>query len=76
MYHEPEIMERIRCAFPVGARVKVIASDLPEYIGAIGTVVDYDPGCEGDYPLVGVRFDTPVLQRERDGFYDDEIVII
>lgn len=58
---------------PPGTRVRVIASDLAEYIGAVGRVADYDIGGIGDWPLIGVRFDSPVGGVTRDGFYEDEI---
>lgn len=68
---------------PVGTRVKVVTSDEEAYIGATGVVEDYDVGGIGDWPLVGVVFDTPIVREghayARDGFYcdgdpDDEIV--
>jgi len=64
---------------PPGTRVRVVASDVPAYVGATGTVVDYDLGDDGSWPLVGVRFDAPIGGAARDGFYcdgasDDEIV--
>jgi hypothetical protein len=65
-------LEEVQRRFPVGTRVKIKGSDLPEYIGRTGTVVDYDLGNDGDWPLAGVKFDgehTP----PRDGFYDDEL---
>jgi len=74
---------------PVGTRVRVVASDAPEYIGVTGTVADYDSGGDDhDWPLVGVVFDSPVQAdsfhgglKARDGFYcdggsDDEIVAV
>jgi hypothetical protein len=76
-----------RRRIPVGTRVRVVKSDVPEYVGAIGTVADYDVGGCGDWPLVGVVFDVsiqvPGAGNEnpvaRDGFYcdgdsDDEII--
>jgi hypothetical protein len=68
--------------FPVGARVRIIGSDLTMYIGLTGTVVDYDFSDEA--PLVGVEFDAPLEDAhamdgsgltKRDGFYDDELVL-
>ncbi len=71
---------------PVGTRVRVVRSDVEEYVGATGVVADYDLGYDADeWPLVGVIFDKPVSHSEsakpstRDGFYcdgdsDDEIV--
>lgn len=67
--------------FPVGARVHVVKSDVPEYVGLKGTVADYDLGSRGDWPLIGVKFDGPIKTSEwptavsRDSFYDDEIVL-
>jgi len=58
--------------WPIGVRVKVKASDLEEYIGLTGVVMDYDVGIDGDWPLVCVKFDMP-LEPPRDGFYDDEL---
>jgi len=69
--------------FPIGARVRVVASDVPEYIGAKGTVIGHDIGDSGSWPLVSVKFDAPIRHEgslvQRDGFYgdgssDDEIV--
>jgi len=70
---------------PVGTHVTVVHSDVPEYVGATGTVIDYDVGGDGDWPLVCVGFDTPIsysgasVPVVRDAFYcdgatDDEIV--
>lgn len=71
-------MESLKHRFPVGTRVKVIASDLPEYVARTGVIADYDAGDACSAPLIGVVFDAPVeLAREvvtRDGFYDDEIL--
>lgn len=72
-------LERAQRRIPVGTRVRVVASDLDVYVGALGTVVDYDIGDDGSWPLVGVRFDAAIDGMERDGFYcdgasDDEIV--
>lgn len=58
---------------PIGTRVRILNSDIPEQIGRVGTVIRYDPGQIGDYPLVSVCLDNPT---ETDGFYDDEIVTI
>jgi hypothetical protein len=62
---------------PPGTPVRVIDSDLDEYIGVTGSVVDYDIGRIGDWPLIGVRFDSPMDlpngPMDRDGFYDAEI---
>ena len=70
-----EWVERMKRDFPVGCRVRVVASDKKSYLGATGTVCDYDVGGNGDYPMIGTAFD-PALPGEpaRDGFYDDEIV--
>jgi len=83
-------LEAAQRRFPVGARVRVVKSDVSEYIGALGTVVDYDCGANGDWPLIGVRFDAPIQPwfehagstnpTTRDGFYgdgdgDDEIAL-
>lgn len=64
---------------PVGSRVRVVASDVPAYVGARGQVVGYDLGIHGEYPLVSVKFDEPIDNTAQDGFYfdaaaDDEIV--
>lgn len=67
--------------FPAGTRVRVVKSDVPEYVGLKGTVADYDLGTRGDWPLIGVKFDGPIKTSEwpttvsRDSFYDDEIVV-
>jgi hypothetical protein len=68
-------LEEAQRRWPVGMRVKVKASDLSEYIGLTGVVMDYDVGHNGDYPLIGVEFDMP-LSPPRDGFYDDELEVI
>jgi len=72
--------------FPIGARVRVIRSDLDVYVGLTGTVLNYDLSISPDEPsLVGVSFDTPVTRTDlppdaprapRDGFYDDELVLL
>jgi len=74
-----EWLQQVSNRFPVGAQVRVVRSDVEEYIGTTGVVVDYDIGVDGEWPLVGVVFDTPVGGVTRDGFYgdgysDDEIV--
>lgn len=61
--------------FPVDSRVRVKASDVAKYVGKYGTVVGYDLGTRGDWPLVKVELDNGA----RDAFYgdgasDDEIV--
>lgn len=70
--------------FPVGARVRVVKSDVPEYVGTRGTVRNYNLGTAGDWPLISVKFDAPVKTSEgtvgHDAFYgdgssDDEIVV-
>jgi len=76
-------LARLETRFPVGSRVRVIASDLDEYIGATGIVADYDlAGFPVDPSLVGVVFDTPIgcagprkRISTRDGFYDDELAV-
>lgn len=79
-------MEWLRGAerrFPVGARVRVVKSDVPEYVGARGTVRNYNLGTTGDWPLISVKFDVPIKTSDgtasHDAFYgdgtsDDEIV--
>ena len=72
--------------FPVGARVRIIRSDLGVYVGLTGTVLDYDLSSFPDEPShIGVSFDTPVARPDllpftaralRDGFYDDELVLL
>jgi len=72
--------------FRLGARVRVVKSDVPEYIGARGKVIDYSLGTEGDWPLISVGFDAPIKTSswgaavKHDAFYgdgttDDEIVL-
>lgn len=68
-----EITEK---SHPIGTLVKVIASDIPEYVGHRGRVVDYDVGVYGEYPMVGVEFSEPVGGTARDGFYVDELEIL
>ena len=76
-----DAMKRI----PYGTKVRVKTSDLKEYVGVTGTIIDYNIGSSGDWPLVGVVFDQPVMVegslRYRDGFYcdgdsDDELELI
>lgn len=75
--------------FPIGARVRVVKSDIPEYVGAFGVVVGHDVGTDGDWPLISVQFDAPITYAQGrrqdiaagDGFYgdgdsDDEIVLV
>ena len=74
-------LEEAQRRWPIGMRVKVKASDVQEYIGLTGVVVDYDVGIKGDWPLVGVRFEPSIAGQPllggvapaRDGFYDDEL---
>jgi hypothetical protein len=77
--------EDAKWRLPIGSRVRVVRSDVPEYIGAAGQVIGYDIGLNGDWPLVRVAFDRPVRRPHtsdetmHDGFYsdgdvDDEIV--
>ena len=80
-----EWLEATMVRFPIGMRVRVVGGDVSEYVGATGTVIDYDVGDKGLWPIVSVRFDAPIAcagsstPSERDGFYgdgdaDDEIV--
>lgn len=70
--------------FPLGTRVRVTHSDVPEYLGLAGTVTDYDIGLDGDWPIISVRFDEPkkiffsglLDEMPGDSFYDDELEII
>ncbi len=75
------LIEAKRC-FPIGTPVRVTDSDLPEYVGATGFVVDHDPEFVGGYPLISVAF-CPELSSapedgsaEHDGFYDDELEVL
>jgi len=52
---------RMRSQYPIGAHVRVTESDESEYVGLTGTVLDYDVGSDGDWPLIGVGFDAPPL---------------
>ena len=78
-------LEEAKERIPVGTRVKVVRSDVDEYVGATGIVVDHNAGDDGEWPMVSVVFDTPIKHSgsgyptKRDGFYcdgdkDDEIV--
>jgi len=77
-------LEEAQRRWPVGMRVKVKASDVQEYIGLTGVVMDYDVGIKGDWPLVGVEFEPSIAGQPllggvapaRDGFYDDELEAI
>lgn len=63
--------------FPVGSKIKILNSDLEVYIGKKGTVVDYDLGCSGCWPLVQIELDAEGFPATvEDGFYDDEIEAI
>lgn len=53
--------------FAVGTRVRIVASDLPRYVGLVGTVIGHDVGLHGEWPLVRVDLDS----GEVDGFYGD-----
>lgn len=55
--------------FPVGCRVRVVESDLPEQVGQLGEVVGHSPGNDCDPHLVSVRLAT----GKHDGFYTDEL---
>lgn len=60
---------------PVASRVRVVASDVEDYVGFEGVVVGYDVGTSGAWPLVQVR----LADGRQDSFYsdgnqDDEIV--
>ena len=66
---------------PVGTRVKIISSDLDDDVGALGSVIGYDVGHDGEWPVIRVRFDKLTGGRVQDSFYcdgccDDEIVKI
>lgn len=74
-------LQAAKVDFPVGCQVRVVESDLDEYVKAVGTVADYDigskDGADGSWPLIGVVFDKPIVvdgeNMLRDGFYDEEI---
>lgn len=72
-----EWLKEMGTAFPVGCKVRVVDSDLDEYIGVTGNVADYRPGSDTSWPLIGVVFDTPIRiegqVNRRDGFYDEEL---
>jgi hypothetical protein len=77
--------QALAAKFPVGARVRIIDSDLFAYIGLTGTVADYGiHSFPDELPLVGVQFDAPVVYPEppyrdlvtRDGFYGDELTLL
>jgi len=60
---------------PPNSRVRVIGGDVEKYLGATGFVTGYDIGGDGDWPLVSVAFDKPIVadggEVSRDGFYYD-----
>lgn len=62
-------LKLIEQKLPVGTRVRIKESDVPQYVGQTGTVTGYDVGTFGDWPLVRVVFD----KDGQDGFYDDEV---
>lgn len=66
-------LEEMKVKLPVGCRVRVLTSDLSQYVDATGTVADYNLGINGEWPMVGVVFDAPIDGTARDGFYDDEL---
>lgn len=79
--HESEEF-RLATKFPIGARVRIIGSDIEEYIGFTGVVRDYD--FSDDVPLISVLFDAPMINVKspngtgpatRDGFYEEELVL-
>ena len=70
-----EVAER---EFPAGQRVRVVKSDLDEYVGATGAVRGYDMGGRGVSPLISVKFDEGSGSgvSRMDSFHEDEIVPI
>lgn len=78
-------LDEAKRRIPVGSRVLIRKSDVTEYIGTFGEVIDYDLGLDGSWPLVCVKFDSPIVYpgnpqgATRDAFYcdgdeDDEIM--
>lgn len=59
---------------PVGTRVRVVRSDLDEYIGLKGTVTGYDLGGDGAWPGVRVKIGASTDTFFANGEPDDEIV--
>lgn len=56
---------------PPGTRVVVVKSDFDAYIGVTGSIIGYDIGHNGEWPMVRVKFDAPVDGAERDSFFAD-----
>lgn len=69
-------LQEAQSTYPIGTRVRVAGSDLPEQIGLTGSVRGHTVGMDGDWPLISVLFDAQADGRDGDGFYDDEIEII
>jgi hypothetical protein len=65
-----------REGYPVGTRVRIQESDVPEYLGMTGSVGGYDIGMDGDWPLIRIVFDRAAGGVYHDGFYESELVII
>lgn len=75
--------QALAAKFPIGSRVRIVDSDIKEYIGLTGVVQDYDFG--DDVPLIGVLFDAPMINVDspdgtgpatRDGFYEEELALL
>lgn len=65
--------------FPVGARVRVIASDeetAAAYVGKTGAVRVVHPRSSDGPPMVSVTFDEPHGPIAHDGFYEEELAVI
>lgn len=75
--HSNKIFVATKRAFPKGAQVKIVASSVhPEFVGALGEVVEHDEGSPFDAcPLIGVRFQKPIRGIDVESFTSDELVI-
>jgi hypothetical protein len=65
-----------RQGYPVGTRVRIQESDVPDYLGMTGSVTGHDVGLDGDWPLIRVDFDRAAGGVRHDGFYESELLII
>lgn len=80
--HSAKIFAAVKKAFPKGAQVKIVANSshasasYPEFVGALGEVVEHDEGSPFDAsPLIGVRFQKPIRGIDVESFTPDELVI-
>jgi hypothetical protein len=64
-------LRKAKRRFPEGSVVHIVKSDKPAYENLYGTVVGYDIGDFGAWPLVSVQLERPTDGSTIDGFYGD-----